>query len=509
MSACLVAQDSDPIAIKNWPAPLYWQQSAEPSDTQAAASKSIMRSATVVTSTLVFVGIVPCRLVDTRDNTLPAPFGPPTMAANQTRTITVPTGTRCNIPSTAQAYSFNFTVVPAGFLGYLSAWPTPNRPTPDVSILNSTTGQTIANAAVIPAGTNGSVDVLVTNVSDVIMDINGYYIPLSATLLTGTAAAPALTFSNSATGLFSTAANTVSVGTNGVSRLTVRADGDLDLPGSIRKNGLLFLHNLGIANTALGLNALINNTQVYNTAVGLAALSADTNGFQNTALGAIALQNNIGGTNNVAVGYSALLNNTAGNSNTAIGPSAGLNTTGDFNIMIGNSGLSADANTIRIGDSNQNRAFIAGISGKTTGLSGAVNVMVDTNGQLGTVSSSRRFKEDISDMADASSGLLRLRPVTFRYKRPYEDGSKPLDYGLIAEEVAQVYPGLVVKTADGQVETVQYQKLTPMLLNEVQKQHDQIDRQAEQIRRQQDQNRQLADRLAALEALLQNKPPER
>jgi hypothetical protein len=61
--------------------------------------------------------------------------------------------------------------------------------------------------------------------------------------------------------------------------------------------------------------------------------------------------------------------------------------------------------------------------------------------------------------------LLRLRPVTFRYKKPYADGSKPLDYGLIAEEAEEVYPDLVVKDAEGQVQTVQYQKLTPMLLN--------------------------------------------
>ena len=128
---------------------------------------------------------------------------------------------------------------------------------------------------------------------------------------------------------------------------------------------------------------------------------------------------------------------------------------------------------------------MAGVSG--VNVSG-VPVMVDPTGQLGTVSSSRRFKEDIQDMGDASSGLLRLRPVIFRYKQPYQDGSKPVDYGLIAEEVAQVYPDLAVKGADGQIETVQYQKLTPMLLNELQKQAEQI--------------RSLEDRLAALEALL-------
>lgn len=99
-----------------------------------------------------------------------------------------------------------------------------------------------------------------------------------------------------------------------------------------------------------------------------------------------------------------------------------------------------------------------------------MTVVIDSNGQLGTVSSSRRFKEDIRDMNDASSGLLRLRPVTYRYAQPYADGGKPLDYGLIAEEVAEVYPDLAARGADGQIETVQYQKLTPMLLNELQKQ---------------------------------------
>src|ERR1017187_10918324 len=93
----------------------------------------------------------------------------------------------------------------------------------------------------------------------------------------------------------------------------------------------------------------------------------------------------------------------------------------------------------------------------------------------------RRYKEDIQDMSDASSNLVRLRPVTFRYKKPYADGSKPLDYGLIAEEVAEVYPDLVVRGKDGQIETVQYQKLTPMLLNELQKQNYEIQKQRREI----------------------------
>jgi len=96
-----------------------------------------------------------------------------------------------------------------------------------------------------------------------------------------------------------------------------------------------------------------------------------------------------------------------------------------------------ESNTIRIGNQFNNKTFIAGISGVTTGGTGAA-VLVDANGQLGTISSSRRFKDDIQDMGDASSDLMKLRPVTFRYKQAQEDGSHPLQYGLVAEEVAEV-----------------------------------------------------------------------
>jgi hypothetical protein len=165
--------------------------------------------------------------------------------------------------------------------------------------------------------------------------------------------------------------------------------------------------------------------------------------------------------------------------------------------MIGNQGQSGDDHVIRIGDV-QTKTFIAGIRGKSTVNNDAVTVMIDSVGQLGTVNSSRRFKEDIRDMGDASTNLLRLRPVTYRYKEAYADGSKPMDYGLIAEEVAEIYPGLVIKSRDGLIETVQYQKLAPMLLNELQKQNQRAQQQDETIRL-------LQARLAALEALLSGK----
>ena len=245
-------------------------------------------------------------------------------------------------------------------------------------------------------------------------------------------------------------------------------------------------------NTAVGGGALARNTTgSYNTAFGEGALNANTGGGENTATGFQALANNTGGSSNTAVGFEALIGNTTGGSNIAIGLDAAQNVSGgnNNNIHIGNLGTPGDNGVIKIGaQGTQTLFFAAGIRGITTGANNAVNVVVDSNGQLGTISSSRRFKEDIQDMGDASSGLMRLRPVTFHYKQPYEDGSKPIDYGLIAEEVAEVYPDLAVKGADGQIETVQYQKLVPMLLNELQKQAEQ--------------NRSLEERLAALEAMM-------
>ncbi|MGD0950254.1 MAG: tail fiber domain-containing protein, partial [Candidatus Binatia bacterium] len=160
-------------------------------------------------------------------------------------------------------------------------------------------------------------------------------------------------------------------------------------------------------------------------------------------------------------------------------------TTGNYNIDIGSSGKAGESNTIRIG-ANQTATYIAGINGAIS--SGGTAVYVDSSGQLGTLTSSARFKENIQGMGDSSSGLMKLRPVRFRYKRDI-DPSGLEQYGLVAEEVAKVYPGLVSNDAEGRPYTVRYQFLAPMLLNEVQKQAQQI---AAQQRELGDQTRQLA-----------------
>jgi|HubBroStandDraft_1064217.scaffolds.fasta_scaffold00221_10 hypothetical protein len=265
----------------------------------------------------------------------------------------------------------------------------------------------------------------------------------------------------------------------------------------------------GSQNTAAGFNALFTNTAGNNTAYGFNCLEANNSGSSNTASGSFAMQVNVGGSQNTAHGCEALTNNTSGNYNTAVGFQAmpdnnsgsnntaigadalAQNTTGSNNIAIGyqasmdvgmgnfsnnihigSVGVANDANSIRIGTpGTQNSCYLAGARGVTTSLADAVPVVIDSQGQLGTVNSSRRFKEDIQDMGEASCNLMRLRPVSFRYEEAFAGGAKPIHYGLIAEEVDEVYPELVARSADGQVESVKYQLLPSMLLNELQRMH--------------------------------------
>jgi len=231
------------------------------------------------------------------------------------------------------------------------------------------------------------------------------------------------------------------------------------------------LNNLtGNSNTATGFFALQSNTTgTINVATGQQALNHNTTGDENVAVGASALFNNITGTDNIAIGFGALLNNT-GSGNVALGTLAGANlTTGNSNIVIGNllGGVAGEANTMRIGLS-QFRTFISGIRGVTTGNANAIPVMIDSDGQLGTMSSSRRFKHEIKPMDTASEAILLLKPVTFNYKR---DNTNTPQFGLIAEEVAQVSPDLVVRDDKGDIYTARYDAVNAMLLNEFLKEH--------------------------------------
>jgi hypothetical protein len=267
----------------------------------------------------------------------------------------------------------------------------------------------------------------------------------------------------------------------------------------------LRVNTLGSSNTANGYAALRNNTTGnFNTASGRTSLYSNMTGDFNTAMGGDALRGGTG-SNNTAMGSAALYGAVSGSFNTALGANAGANlTTGDYNIDIGNWGVAGEGNTIRIGDANQTRTFIAGIRGVTTATA-AIAVVIDTNGQLGTTSSSRRYKDDIVDMDDASAALMKLRPVTFHYKSDRNVAGRTLHYGLIAEEVASVYPGMVARSANGEIETVMYQFLPPMLLNELQKQQRTIRAQAAEMGKQTQRIAELEAHMARIAALEQQR----
>src|SRR6266511_1868047 len=228
--------------------------------------------------------------------------------------------------------------------------------------------------------------------------------------------------------------------------------------------GALFSNSTGESNTANGEFALFtNSTGASNTAVGDRTLLSNNTGIFNTAVGAGALGNNTTGSVNVAIGH-ALSNNTSGTGNVAIGGNAGLNAdTGDHNVYIGQGMLGV------AGESDS--CYIRSIFAQPVEPVSAVFVVVDSNGKLGTLLSSRRFKHDIKPMDKASEAILALKPVTFHYK---SDAKGTPQFGLIAEDVQAVNPNLVVRDKNGELLTVRYEQVNAMLLNEFLKEHKKV-----------------------------------
>jgi hypothetical protein len=291
---------------------------------------------------------------------------------------------------------------------------------------------------------------------------------------------------NTANGAFALFSNTTGINNtaNGVGALFTNSDGFSNTATGLHA---LFSNTHGFSNTAYGVDALASNTEAnVNTAIGTSALVSNTIGTQNTAVGVSALASNIDqndntaigfaalqmniGAGNVAIGSGALSNNTSGSFNIGIRGGGNL-TDGIFNIDIANDGVAGENNTTRIGIL-QNRCFISGIRDVTTGVPDAINVVIDSAGQLGTVSSSRRFKDEIKPMNQASEAILCLKPVTFHYK---SDHTARPQFGLIAEEVAEVNPDLVVRDKAGEIYTVRYDQVNAMLLNEFLKEHRKVE----------------------------------
>jgi len=253
----------------------------------------------------------------------------------------------------------------------------------------------------------------------------------------------------------------------------------------------------GSFNTATGAGALVLNTADNNTAFGAAALLSNTIGLNNTATGVSALANNTIGTNNTANGFSALFTNATGNANTAIGDRAlvqnmtgtnntangqgalGFNTSGTANTALGaqaGSNITTANAVIAIGIAGENvsnSCYIGQIFGVTS--SGGTAVFINSAGKLGTTTSSRRFKEEVKPMDKASEALLALKPVTFHYKKDI-DPQRIAQFGLVAEDVEAVNPDLVVRDNDGKVNTVRYDAVNAMLLNEFLKEHRKMEK---------------------------------
>jgi len=238
-------------------------------------------------------------------------------------------------------------------------------------------------------------------------------------------------------------------------------------------------NSAGNDNTAVGDHALFSNTEGRgNTAVGSQALLNNTTNDNNTATGRFALSSNTIGNGNTANGISALAQNISGSNNTALGGLALATSTGSGNIAVGfqaGSNVGSSGNVIAIGsagDDVDNSCFIGQIRGVQTQNADAIAVLVDSAGQLGTASSSRRFKKEIKSMDQTSQVILALKPVTFHYK---SDKTGTPQFGLIAEEVAEVNPDLVVRDKNGEIYTVRYDAVNAMLLNEFLKEHKRVE----------------------------------
>lgn len=299
----------------------------------------------------------------------------------------------------------------------------------------------------------------------------------------------------------STATSNTAIGSSALFSATTGASNTATGAGS------LYDMTTGTANTAHGAYALTSNNGSNNTAIGAFAINptftfTPYTGSNNTADGAYALQTVTNGSNNTAIGYLTLSSNTTGSSNIALGDSAGsLLTTGKNNIDIGNVGNAGESSKIRIGTTGTQKAtFIAGISGVT--VPSGVGVIVGTDGKLGTVVSSARFKEQVRPMDKASESILALEPVTFRYKYELDPAGIP-QFGLVAEEVEKVDPDLVVRDDECKPFSVRYDAINAMLLNEFLKEHRQVANQTDHLKAQNDKIHTLEATVAELKSLCQ------
>jgi hypothetical protein len=269
-------------------------------------------------------------------------------------------------------------------------------------------------------------------------------------------------------GIYNTAVGLFSLTSNMEGKLNTAIGAGALLANTADENtavgaGALLSDMTGGFNTANGAFALLSNTEgTANTAFGDRTLSENTTGTDNTANGFEALPRNDTGSSNTANGEFALLNNTSGSNNIALGFAAGQNVTTANNVIC----IGADGNNV------DNACYIGQVFGATS--SGGTAVFINSNGRLGTMTSSRRFKDEIKPMERSSEALFALKPVTFHYKKEI-DRACTAQFGLVAEEVENVNPDLVVRDKEGKPYSVRYDQVNAMLLNEFLKEHKKVE----------------------------------
>jgi hypothetical protein len=471
------------VALKNWPAPQYFQPTpAEAESARAAQSPQ----AQLPPNSLVFVGMTPCRVVDTRaGQPFSGAFGPPSLSGGS-RTFPLQSSSTCTIPAIAQAYSLNVTVVPPGPLGFITVYPT-GQPVPLAATLNSLEGFIVGNAAIVPAGTSGSIDVFASNPTDIVIDINGYFAAQSGiTLAQGTQSAPSLSFSGDpGTGIFSSGAGTLNLATGGASHLTVDGSGNVTATGTLAVSGTgtsSFGGKVGIGTTSPSATLTVtgNIANLFPAVPGI--LIGNPSG--STAIWQGKDSNNF-------LEF-AWLDPTFGRLSTGggqplalqdLGGSVGIGTTTPRDKLEVNGEL-------RVADCVKN----------STGTQIA-----------GTCPSDVRLKTNIQAFQPILARLAQLQPVHFDWRAneypDYHFGTER-SYGLIAQDVEQDFPELVSEDGRG-FKSVNYSELPLLLLQGIRDLNTENHNVHEQLKTQEDRNRQqserihsLESRLAALEALL-------
>jgi hypothetical protein len=456
--------------------------------------------------------MTPCRVVDTRNGQgFTGFFGPPALAAGVFRTFPIQSSTNCSIPAIAQAYSFNITVIPSGFLDFITVWPT-GAPQPNASTLNGYVGTVIANAAIVPAGTSGQVNVYASQNTHLIIDINGYYAAQTGiTLAQGTAASPSMSFADHPqTGIFSPGGDALAFSTSGAERLSIDSTGNVGIGQSLHVEGITSLGPPGsvYAYSVAGASPGPYPTLGFNT-YGYPYV-AGANGYG----GVLQYQNGDGkliyytGSNVTAGQPHAFLPALTIDKDGSIGigttpSSARLAVDGGSPAVYGRSDSAFGAGVVGRNDSSGDGVVGSGktgdgvrgdsnggngVYGNSTNGPGVQGFSLNGTGVLGrngnglswagyfdgnvrvtgtlTQGSDARLKQGLSNLNYGLRELMQLRPVTYEWKDKPEQG---IQLGLIAQEVETVLPELVSTDKDAeQTKGLNYIGLVPVTIKAIQ-----------------------------------------